>query len=70
MKIVYFASIFHNFVLISAKPVAFTRRGRIFNQWLYAICGRSVSETEFQWRNMNKKYAGSRKFPIISYNSH
>lgn len=68
IKIVYFASISHNFVLIPAKPVAFTRRGRIFNQWLYVTCGRSVSETEFQWRNICKKCTSSRKFREIPNN--
>lgn len=46
--------------------MAFNRCGHIFNQWLYVTCGRSVSETEFQWRNMSKKYTNSREFPIIS----
>ena len=42
------------------RPVALSRCGRIFNQWLYVTCGRSVSETEFQWRNICKKCTGLR----------
>lgn len=48
--------------------MAFNRCGHIFNQWLYVTCGRSVSETEFQWRNMSKKYTNSREFRGIPYN--
>ena len=69
IKIVYFLLISHNFVLISNKPVALSRCGRIFNQWLYVTCGRSVSETEFQWRNICKKRTSSRQFLLIWDNS-
>ena len=75
-KIVYFLSIFHNFVLIFNKTCGdildqwhLSRCGRIFNQWLYVTCGRSVSETEFQWRNICKKCTSSREFRVIPYNS-
>ena len=74
IKIVYFLSIFHNFVLIFNKTCGdildqwhLSRCGRIFNQWLYAICGRSVSETGFQWRNMCEKSTSLRQFHVSSW---
>ena len=66
----------HKNVLISNKTSGFYRCGRILDQWLYAICGRSVSETGFQWRNMCEKstslrefHVSLRQFPVIPRNS-